>query len=333
MKTHNNAPQFFRGELVEVRSSREISSTLDADGKLDGVPFMPEMAQHCGKRVRVFRRAGKTCVEGHGLRRMNATVLLEDLRCNGSFHDGCQRNCLMFWKEAWLKHVEDDDRSPPTARTTDVETSVWANQLRTRQDDRYFCQSTELLAATSTLSRWNIGELIEEVRHGELSIRGFVQIIFRTVLHRFLGFDEVGSLVGDQEKNVKGSLGLEAAEWVDVKSPEEILSTLDSSRKNCGLEFVPSMSEYIGRRYQVDFPVHKIILEETGKMARLSNTVALKGVHCHGICVKNCPRNNNLYWREIWLRRAEDPAESPRQSHSGPTGCGASQTDCSTFER
>lgn len=306
MKTDSKPPQFFRGELVEVRSSREIADTLDADGKLDGVPFMPEMVQYCGKRVRVFRRAGKTCVEGHGMRRMNATVLLEDLRCDGSSHDGCQRNCLFFWKEDWLKPVKRDAQSLPTAPTTQGETSAWLNQLRTRQDDRYFCQSTELHAATSALSRWNVGELVEEVRHGELTILEFVQIIFRTVLHRLLGFKEVGSLVGDQEKNMKGSLGLQTGEWIDIKKSEEIQSTLDADRRNCGLEFVPSMSEFIGGRYQVDFPVQKIILEQTGKMVNLNNTVALKGVHCHGICVKNCPRNNNLYWREIWLRRAED---------------------------
>ena len=32
-----------KGDLVEVRSEEEILRTLDADGKLDGLPFMPEM--------------------------------------------------------------------------------------------------------------------------------------------------------------------------------------------------------------------------------------------------------------------------------------------------
>ena len=102
----NDKGRLTHGQLVEVRSAQEITATLDADGKLDGVPFMPEMAIHCGRAFRIFRRADITCVEGHGLRRMNSTVFLEDVRCDGSAHDGCQRSCLIFWKEAWLKPVE-----------------------------------------------------------------------------------------------------------------------------------------------------------------------------------------------------------------------------------
>ena len=34
------------GELVEVRSEDEILATLDVDGELEGLPFMPEMRDH-----------------------------------------------------------------------------------------------------------------------------------------------------------------------------------------------------------------------------------------------------------------------------------------------
>ncbi|HVW84082.1 MAG TPA: hypothetical protein VHB50_05360, partial [Bryobacteraceae bacterium] len=44
------------GEWVEVKSAPEIARTLDADGALDGLPFMPEMLGHCGRRYRVIRR-------------------------------------------------------------------------------------------------------------------------------------------------------------------------------------------------------------------------------------------------------------------------------------
>jgi hypothetical protein len=40
-------------------------------------------------------------------------------------------------------------------------------------------------------------------------------------------------------------------------------------------------------------------------MVQLTNTVALEGVVCQGLCAKNCPRANYLYWRESWLRRVE----------------------------
>ena len=94
------------GDWVEVRSKEEILSTLDSDGRLDGMPFMPEMFAFCGKRFQVYKRAHKTCdtvfpVRG---RRVDRAVHL-DTRCDGSAHGGCQASCLIFWKEAWLKPV------------------------------------------------------------------------------------------------------------------------------------------------------------------------------------------------------------------------------------
>lgn len=309
MKAPAKAERFFHGQLVEVRSSREIAATLDANGKFDGVPFMPEMARYCGNRIRVSRRADKTCVAGQGHRRMKSTVFLQDLRCDGAYHDGCQRNCLFFWKEAWLKPVAGNAEPIQTEPMLDSDTSAWVDKLPTRQGDRYSCQSTELYAATQELSRWDLTPFIREIFHGELSVREFLQIILRTALHRLFGWRKPKTLVGSEGKKLKGDLNLQAGEWVDVKRTEEIQASLNSEGSNCGLFFQPTMSEAIGGRYQVEFPVQKIILEQTGKMVCLTNTVALKGVICQGVCANNCPRSEYLYWRESWLRRAD--AEQP----------------------
>jgi len=80
------------------------------------------------------------------------------------------------------------------------------------------------------------------------------------------------------------------------------------------------MSRAIGGRYQVEFPVQKIILEQSGKMVRLTNTVALKGVVCEGVCVNNCPRAEYLYWRESWLRRVDDDEAGTEQSTEMKSG-------------
>ena len=69
--------RLLRHQLVPVRNKSAIASTLDSDGKLDGLLFTPKMARYCGYTFRVYRRAGKTCVEGHGLRRLKSVVLLE----------------------------------------------------------------------------------------------------------------------------------------------------------------------------------------------------------------------------------------------------------------
>src|SRR4051794_41226885 len=72
------------------------------------MPFMGEMLRHTGKRYTVSRRVDKICdtVAATGSRRMRATVYLEDLRCDGSAHGGCQAGCKLYWKEAWLRRVD-----------------------------------------------------------------------------------------------------------------------------------------------------------------------------------------------------------------------------------
>ena len=85
---------------VEVRSAEEIFASLDENGELDSLPFMPEMLQFCGKRFRVYRRADRTCdtINNSGLRRLKDSVHLENIRCGGEAHGGCQARCLIFWK-------------------------------------------------------------------------------------------------------------------------------------------------------------------------------------------------------------------------------------------
>src|SRR5262245_710461 len=66
------------GDLVEVRSEEEILSTLDAAGKHDALPFMPEMLAYCGKRFRISGRAYKACdtISWRQLRRLENAVHL-----------------------------------------------------------------------------------------------------------------------------------------------------------------------------------------------------------------------------------------------------------------
>jgi len=95
------------GEVVEVRSVKEIFATLDKQGKLRGLRFTPEMVKFCGKRFRVYRKLDKIILEATGeLRKIKVpTVLLEGVFCDGSAHSGCGRSCFCFWREAWLRRV------------------------------------------------------------------------------------------------------------------------------------------------------------------------------------------------------------------------------------
>ena len=101
------------GDWVEIRSEAEILRSLDQHGQLDGLPFMPEMLKYCGQRFQVWKRAHKTCdtVNKTGGRRMTSAVHLQELRCDGQAHGGCQAGCLLYWKDAWVKPVSDGDRA------------------------------------------------------------------------------------------------------------------------------------------------------------------------------------------------------------------------------
>ena len=95
---NNNSAQnaLHPGDLVEVRSWADIAATLDEQGTLEKLPFMPEMLAYCGKQFRVSRQAFKTCVDDQEMRQLSGTVLLEEIRCDGKSHGGCGKACLIF---------------------------------------------------------------------------------------------------------------------------------------------------------------------------------------------------------------------------------------------
>lgn len=96
------------GELVEVRSEEEILATLDQRGRQRGLSWMPTMRRFCGRRFRVFKRLGPIVLESTGEHReIKNTVLLEGVMCDGDGFYGCTRSCFHFWREAWLRRVEE----------------------------------------------------------------------------------------------------------------------------------------------------------------------------------------------------------------------------------
>src|SRR4029077_7774923 len=105
-----NTARLRPGDFVEVKSSEEILQSLDENGTLDHLPFMPEMLEFCGRRFQVSKRAVKICTSGtvSTMRcfRNDDVVLLDGLRCSGALHDGCQKACMIFWREAWLRRID-----------------------------------------------------------------------------------------------------------------------------------------------------------------------------------------------------------------------------------
>lgn len=314
------------GELVEVRSKEEILATLDAQGCLDGMPFMPEMLPFCGQRFQVLARAEISCDTiwtGAG-RRVKDAVHLEGVRCDGSAHGGCQALCLVWWREAWLKRVTPDD-DPPDQRSdapqpdqgnvTEADLHELTERKRYVSATLYSCQVTNMLAFSQGYRWYDPRPAIRQVVSGNLPLAKVLRVLVRAgmnIIRRRMGRRPEPHIDG----KVRGSTpaghvpGIQPGDWVVVKSKEEIEATLNAGQKNRGLLFDIEMLPYCGRRMRVLQKVDRIIDEKTGAMLALPNDCwILEGAVCTGYLSRNrlfCTRRIYPFWREIWFEKAPD---------------------------
>jgi hypothetical protein len=311
MKLWTTEPALIPGAVVRIRSRDEIARTLDPRGTLDGLHFMPEMFRYCGRKFKVVKHPRTIFVEGKGVRCIKDTVILDKTTCNGEAHHGCQRQCVVLWKKAWLAPAHESDKHSITAPRKGIALD--------RISDRVMpCQSAELYKATS--------------RH-IASTEDFVQVyVCDARFRKWLPLKQICTLLTwliikvkmmrkqSREKALHGkamrtpviSLTLRPGEIVRIKDIEEVRLTLDREGKNRGLAFTPEMVKYCGTKARVDKSVNRIIDEASGRMQRITNTVILKDVTCDGSRHAGCPRRCLLLWREIWLERAKDvPPDTP----------------------
>ncbi len=294
---------FFPGDMVEVLSESEILATLDENGTLEKLPFMPEMLKFCGKQFRVSRQAFKTCVDDTEMREFDSTLFLEEVRCDGSSHGGCGRACLIFWKSAWLKKsvAPSSVKTCGGAKVTSADLISLANQ-----DGQFFCQSTEILNASKPLPWWEPTQYVRDLTHNRFPILQWIQSLFIAFYNKvayIFKFNSWRFVAGANEDFSTGSLNLKPGELVRVKSLAQIRQTLDADGKNNNLLFAPTMLSFCGQVMRVQDRVENIILEATTKQRKIKDTVLLEGATCDGVCHRLCPRQSFLFWRECWLER------------------------------
>ncbi len=204
------------GDWVEVRSTEEIFATLDEQGRLDALPFMPEMLKYCGKRFQVYRSAHKTCdtIEQYKSRSMTNAVHLEGLRCDGQAHGGCQAGCLLFWKGEWLKRVsgtKPDEESPAMFGVMPSESlnvrSRFGQEALARatrvspikgkdREERYRCQATEVLQATIPLTWWDLRQYVKDLSSGNVRLSVFIVSVGIAAYNAFITFNLLGRVRG-----------------------------------------------------------------------------------------------------------------------------------------
>jgi len=237
--------RFRAGDRVVVRPIDDILATLDVDGTLRGLPFMPEMLGLCGESFYVERRAEKTCVDiapelgVYPHRRFidNDVVVLSGPRCDGRAHDGCKRACKIFWKEAWLRPFESGDSPAESAASGRA-----AAGLKTKSDEhRYFCQSTQLRIATEEFpgrkKPWMLRVVVREIHNGDRTVAEIVKLIALSVWQVVMeAVHGKGWLQGPhRETTPAASLGLKPGDKVRIKSRAEMVGTLNQRRRNRGM--------------------------------------------------------------------------------------------------
>jgi hypothetical protein len=324
-RSENGERRFRPGTVVEVRSVDEILATLDEDGATAALPFMPEMLRFAGRRFTISKRADLSCdtIKSWKVpRRMRDAVHLEDLRCDGSAHAGCQAGCLLFWKESWLKPVDGPERhdaaSEPAGRAA-VPDLLSARTIQAPNGQaggsavRYRCQATELVRATEPVRSLDLSRYLRELRSGNVTPVRLVTVMvragIRAVRIRLRLRAPVplrGSCVG---ATPKVRLDLQPGERVRVRSRQEIAETLNANSKNRGLWFDWEMLPHCGRTYRVGRRVSRLVDERTGNLIEInSDNLILEGVACSGDHSSRrlfCTRAIYPYWREAWLERVD----------------------------
>jgi hypothetical protein len=313
-----------KGELVRIRSREEILATLEADGSLGGLPFMPEMLQYAGQEIRVHARADKTCdtVTMTGTsRQMDNTVHLAGLRCDGSAHGGCQAGCLLFWREEWL--ARPGEPAPPSEPALISEDTLQkaTHSVDEQGDTVYRCQATELPHASRHLSGFDPRQYVKDLRYGNVGpatmVRGLAVTAFNKMqslsrrLPRWLRFRDGAHYPfyqGTGDGTRTPTVDLAPGDLVAIRDKGEIMATLSPANTNRGMWFDLEMLPYCGRQARVERQVERIINEATGKMIKLSDCVVLEDVVCSGRYRRFCQRSVTPYWRSAWLRRVDDRA-------------------------
>lgn len=329
------------GDWVVVRSREEILSTLDNCARFENLPFQPEMLAFCGRRMRVAKVAHKTCdtAKKTGGRRMMNAVHLEGARCDGGGHDDCQADCVFFWKEVWLRREVDrsEVRLPtggPRATVEDVVKAARSLEEPPSDDPTWVCQTTAIHDATTPLKWWDVRQYVRDVTSGNHSAWHMIRLLtaagYRNLVGLGVGWKMLVGLydwfqrmrdgqpfpvmvgrISEGQPTPTAMLNLQPGEWVEVKSPDEIMQTITVRGFNRGMRYDMEMLKYSGKRYRVQMRVSKIVHEQTGKMVYMKTPcIQLEDVYCRAECTARrlgCPRASNTYWREIWLKRVDGP--------------------------
>ena len=107
---------------------------------------------------------------------------------------------------------------------------------------------------------------------------------------------------------------LSVGDWVEVRSRDEILRTLDSKGQLDGMPFMPEMFAFCGKRFQVYKRAHKTCDTVFPVRGRRVNHAVHLDTRCDGSAHGGCQASCLIFWKEAWLNPIEG---TPHESVAG----------------
>lgn len=127
------------------------------------------------------------------------------------------------------------------------------------------------------------------------------------------------------QKSAKTKLRVE--DWVEVRTKEEILRTLDAKGQFDGMPFMPEMFAFCGKKFQVYKRAHKTCDTVFPVRGRRVHSALHLDTRCDGSAHDGCQASCLIFWKEAWLKpvtrkSAGDSIPAPNRS-----GCGCTEAD------
>ena len=104
--------------------------------------------------------------------------------------------------------------------------------------------------------------------------------------------------------------GLQAGDWVRVRSLKEIEATINHWNQVKGCGFMPEMAEYCGTTHRILKHMKRFVDERDLLIKKSRGIILLEGVMCRGTAgFGSCDRACFHFWREEWLEKVNEPAD------------------------
>ena len=117
------------------------------------------------------------------------------------------------------------------------------------------------------------------------------------------------------------TMALCAGDWVEVRSKEEILATLDKNGRLEELPLMPQMLQFCGKRFKIYKRAHKTCDTVNPVASRRVAKAVHLDLRCDGAAYGGCQAACLLFWKEAWLKPLHSEANAIMPSGK-PDGIG-----------